>query len=470
MTLAKALVLFAPVVAGSAICSEGGCQAPGVSLRDDDTSLLQFAGLPSWRPAQRGDAAERRKQEFLMSKLPPSVRAEAGRMERERAPYSCPVQEEECHMGDGEGCDLRHMSGGRVHSVYPGNGTACLNSSAPYYFLVKPGDPGKLMITLESGGACWDQAAFDREEFSCNKEPDPLPWMGVLEFTNWRNPYHGYTVVRILYCSGDLYVGDTEMPWGPGGAMVQQRGYRNTQTTLDWTLRQFPRLQKLAIVGYSAGAVGLQLWADSILRQFEDRHASAVVYADSFAGILYPPGPALADMQGRINAMWKVCNQAFLSREAQVACSAGQLTWQGNFAETMQKYPHVGFASVSSKVDWVQVSFNTFFFPGLTAQVYYRDSTLQYKVYARNDNFRVYFLNGCQHLQLPVPTLHTATPLGVVAGEGKPALLEWIRAFEGRKGHFDKPPGHVCVGDKANVTSILEQPPSGTTWCDVAFL
>lgn len=151
-------MLFAPAVGGSAVClgGEGGCKAPEVPLRHDDSSLLQFAGWPSWRPAQRVDAAERRKQELLMSNLPPSVRAEAERMERERAPYSCPLQEEECHMGDGEGCDLRRMSRGRVHSVCPGNGTACLNSSAPYYFLAKPGHPGMFRITLENGGACWD--------------------------------------------------------------------------------------------------------------------------------------------------------------------------------------------------------------------------------------------------------------------------------------------------------------------------
>jgi len=469
MTLAKALVLFAPVLAGSAICSEGSCQAPGGPFRDDDSSFLQFAGWPSWGPAQKTDAAERRKQRLLISKLPPSLRAEAGRMARERAPYSCPVQEDECHMGDGEGCDLRRMPRGRVHSVYPGNGTACLNSSAPYFFLVKPGHPEKLLITLESGGACWDQDSFDRdrEDFGCTKEPAPASWEGVLEFKNWRNPYHGYTMVRILYCSGDLHAGDTEMPWGPGGAMVQQRGYRNTQATLDWTLKQFPRLQKLAILGYSAGALGLQLWADSILRQFEDRDASAVVYQDSFAGILYPPGPALAQMQAGINAMWKVCNEAFLFPEAQVACKAGQFTWQGYFAETMQRHPHVGFAGVSSKGDFVQVAFNTFFYPGLTAEVYYRDATLQYKEFAKNDNYRVYLLNGDEHWQLPWTTLNTATPLGAEAGEGQPALLEWVRAFEGPKGH---PPGHVCVGDKANVTSMLEPPPSGTTWCDAAFV
>lgn len=233
-----------------------------------------------------------------------------------------------------------------------------------------------------------------------------------MNFANWRNPYHGFTVVRILYCSGDLYAGDTEMPWGPGGTMVQRRGYRNTQATLDWTLRQFLRLQKFAVVGYSAGALGLQVWAGSILRQFEDRHASAVVYADSCAGMLYPLAPPCHSFRASSARCGRCASRPLSLRRRRPRAEPASSLGRGNVAETMQKHPNVWFASVSIKADWVQRAFNTFFSAGLNAETFYREATLQYKEYARNDNFRVYLLNGDEHWQLAVPTLHTATPLG----------------------------------------------------------
>lgn len=320
---------------------------------------------------------------------------------------------------------------------------------------------------MEHGGACWDQASFDRDPFyGCKKEPGPGMWGGMMNHSHKDNPYHGYTIVSVPSCAGDLFAGNAHQPWGPGGSTVPQSGYNNTKAALEWSLKEFPVLTKFALLGSSAGGMGLQYWTDAILAKFEDRKARAVVYSDSLVGQTNPGPAMLPYVQGAINAIWKVCGNSALDAEAQAACAAQTFTWQGQFAAAMRRHPTARFAMLSSKTDAVQVAFNTLFGPPYSQETFYRDATLVAKSFAEHPNFRAYFVDGAAHVLLSTSIFYTGSTLGPQSLEGEPSISSWVHGFEDCKAPT---PGHACAGDTANVTSRDQPLPTGTTWCDVVF-
>lgn len=168
------------------------------------------------------------------------------------------------------------MNKSSIVHVYPGGESACLDPSTPYYFEVKPGDADKLLISFQGGGACWEKLIVDIG--LCTTSVTHDNWHGLLNYENMQNPYRSYTMVKILYCSGDMHAGDTEQPWGKSGEMLQLRGYRNAGAAVSWALANFPHLTDLTLIGQSAGSLGVQWWARRMLQSFKAcgrRHSGA---------------------------------------------------------------------------------------------------------------------------------------------------------------------------------------------------
>jgi len=115
---------------------------------------------------------------------------------------------------------------------------------------------------------------------------------GIYDNTNVLNSFNDYTIVHILYCSGDLHIGDVTRNYSYNGNTVIQSGYNNTLATIRWVVGQIgnntgqlsPIFSKLVILGSSAGSLAAQLWSDFLLNTF--KYKSAAVISDSFAGIL----------------------------------------------------------------------------------------------------------------------------------------------------------------------------------------
>lgn len=57
-----------------------------------------------------------------------------------------------------------------VTLVAPGGDTRCLlEDKGPYEFVARAGDPRKLLLAFEGGGACWDAVSFDTMS-ACTKD------------------------------------------------------------------------------------------------------------------------------------------------------------------------------------------------------------------------------------------------------------------------------------------------------------
>ena len=169
------------------------------------------------------------------------------------------------------------------------------------------------MISFQGGGAGWDKLTLETlPKFSpefCQRNIKKQDQYGIYDRSNSYNAFKDYTIVNVLYCSGDLHAGEATRKfkggWG-NTVKVKQTGYKNTMATLDWINSQIgdylnSDLDSLVISGQSAGAIGAQLWSHYIIEKFNAK--KKVVIIDSYLGVF----PVEAGM------IYTVCNKHYLS-------------------------------------------------------------------------------------------------------------------------------------------------------------
>mmetsp|Transcript_4942 Transcript_4942/g.14452 ORF Transcript_4942/g.14452 Transcript_4942/m.14452 type:complete len:479 (-) Transcript_4942:123-1559(-) len=379
-----------------------------------------------------------------------------------------------CSLSDPEreGCPFSGMNKDNIYNLFPGGKSACLCSSSPYYFQVKPGAADKLLLFFQGGGACWDQLSFALG--LCTKSATPGGWNGLLNFTRDDNPYRDYTMIKVLYCSGDMHAGNTERPWGKHGETVQVRGYENTVAVLNWVLANFPQLSELRLAGDSAGSLGVQWWARRVLAKFPVREAKAVVIPDSFAGVLFPPC-ADGRTETYLFKVFNMCGDDALTPEEQEQCRSGKLLLGNMFQQTIETNPSAQFAMINSKDDIVQRLFAKVFelsaehsLKGalMTGEQYYKQLNLLVQMWSENANYRVYLVDGTRHTYTQTEYVFVATPLSYCGKlGGHPLLIDWIPCGP------PAPKRVVCLGKKVVVAPLLPPPRhAGTTYCDAKLM
>ncbi len=136
-----------------------------------------------------------------------------------------------------------------------GNGPICV-AGTPYSVFSRQGDPEKVLIFEQGGGACWQDFYF------CNvlaedQEP-PFPPFGIWDFNDPDNPFKDYSIVYMPYCDGSVFSGDNEVVDGnfPFGPVRFHRGLRNQSAGFDVAKDLFPTPKKVTVSGTSAGGVG----------------------------------------------------------------------------------------------------------------------------------------------------------------------------------------------------------------------
>ena len=144
-----------------------------------------------------------------------------------------------------------------------------------YYFFVQAGNPNKILIGLDGGGACWDAATCIGSPLTGNSTYtvalDETPARlanaeGFFDSSNPDNPFHNYTKVFIPYCSGDVHWGSKTTIYNLGGLEwpIHHRGLDNFLGVLDWLQKNgrksyrvdFGRARDVTVTGASAGGYG----------------------------------------------------------------------------------------------------------------------------------------------------------------------------------------------------------------------
>jgi len=372
-----------------------------------------------------------------------------------------------CRMTGVDTCSMRDMPRGKPILVYPGGNASCIDNME-YAFQVWPGRTDKLLFYWQGGGVCWNWATYAatvQEEQLCITSLRPSANVGVFDQANPRNPFRDYTIVQVLYCSGDLYLARKDTGTYFHGTQVRQQGYSNTQSALDWAVDQLDlRLQSLVVMGCSAGSVGAQVWARKVLNTFPAERASVV--ADSFAGVL--PAPAQHSLMHRLSD----CDETIMPADL---CSVWhEVTVSQVFDRTIKDFPGVTFASVNSKSDKIQVMFWTIVtaaFPTSGEPLTINNETFLGKLnrnilqrYDRHTNFVSYLVDGSVHCFTCHNWLYSADTTGPAPKNRvskQLPLAAWLLGLvDGGTSRFS---GSECSGE------LLKWPAwHGTTYCDKA--
>jgi len=363
--------------------------------------------------------------------------------------------------------------------IQPGGNTRCLFSySTPYVFQVIPGDSDKLMFSFQGGGACWDK--ISTELGLCTTDIEVQSLIGIydrssnvdgnvdgnsnsagsdsngnnistkdvdnadsiensMKTNNFINPFRKYTVVNVLYCSGDIHGGNvTRLYRDKDGRRVVQSGVANVKAAMDWTLQQVKKgyldeyLSDFIVIGQSAGSVGAQIWGETLLSTFKWK--SAAVIADSYAGV-FPKGG-----EGPMIKSFGWCSSGTLNEKLQNKCDNEELLLSDMTLNLMNTYPNIPIAFIQSKTDEVQRSF--YFAIAITGSYndtiatgpvgFYERVNEIFSTYNNNNvnnniekhnyhnnnninaqnssNFIVYFIDGDHHTYTDKTTYYTTDP------------------------------------------------------------
>jgi len=178
--------------------------------------------------------------------------------------------------------DSKYTPDGTYPGGYRPDGPVCI-AGTDYSVFTRKGDPKKLLIFLQGGGACWQ--GF----YNCNilgdaqSPPGDGPFPGVFDSDSPYNPFADYSVVYMPYCDGSTFGGDNDVvdPNFPYGQTRHHRGLRNASAGMDVAKEMFPRAKQITVMGHSAGGVGAAAFAPFLARFAFGNNTKLTVYNDA---------------------------------------------------------------------------------------------------------------------------------------------------------------------------------------------
>ena len=298
-------------------------------------------------------------------------------------------------------------------TVVPGGDTLCSDGS-PYRFFVHRGDPAKLLIEFEGGGACWSAATCDADVYNRTVLSDPEAarragqMQGIYDRSNPENPLKDYTHVYIPYCTGDLHWGsaDTAYTSGTGQTLViRHRGAINATSALNWAVQNVPAPAQVTVAGCSAGGYGAALWSARIGQAFPG--ARMVEFADSAAGVV-PDG-----FFGTLSPVWNVSAvwPSFVPDLAPDRLDMASLTLPRPYASLSAFQPTARYFQFNTRADSVQTFFYVLAKGSVTGSEFAEWSAKMLsnvdQMSAGDPNFRAYLAPGSDHCIINKASFYT---------------------------------------------------------------
>lgn len=364
-----------------------------------------------------------------------------------------------CDMSNSS-CSLKDMPLNTWTAVKPGEDTRCLLGD--YVFRVWRGNSSKVLVRFDGGGSCWNWPTFVGA--MCSPAVG-FSFDGVMDIKDPGNPFYAYTVVEVVYCSGDAFAGASEhfwiMPAQSASAWKPMKGYANTLAVMEWTKAQFEGpepglsspLESFVISGESAGALGVQLWQADILERFKGHYQDkkTIFIADSFLGLQVNDVDAL---QRGIMDYWGLCETGIMPAPLLQRCLNKNINIRDLVLYNLKTYPEVRLLMPLSKFDQVQIIFGDLvvafrepstllrdFLSGKTEKVqarlfnhstFYNELTAHVSMFAAYPQFSVFLVNSDYHgwTKLSPEKMNATTPAGsednCSKGEVGQRLLQWL--------------------------------------------
>ncbi|WP_213268409.1 pectin acetylesterase-family hydrolase [Hyphomonas sp.] len=240
--------------------------------------------------------------------------------------------------------------------IEPGGDTLCATGT-PFRFHVRQGDPERVMIFLNGGGACWSGDLCDLATEPTpytpfadmeSNQPDQLD--GVFDNRAAGNPFAGWTQVFVPYCTGDAHLGARDATYKTSAGadvMIHHRGKTNVQAALEWVYANQAAPERVFVTGGSAGAIASPYYAGLVSEHYPQ--AEVIQLADGAGGYRSPGISGVLEAWGAFEALpdWP----EFASVERATA------TTEDFFRVTAARYPDLQLARFDNVDDEVQQSF-----------------------------------------------------------------------------------------------------------------
>ncbi len=157
--------------------------------------------------------------------------------------------------------------------------TTCANGESAGIGMNVGDDDTDLVIYLSGGGACWDDASCRYFRTAANldvsydagklgEELYPLVEAGLFDRDHDVNPWPTASYVYVPYCTADLHTGRNMTAYDGfgGGELVHHQGAENLEYILEQLPEAFPDVERVWLVGISAGGYGVT-WNFGLFRQ-----------------------------------------------------------------------------------------------------------------------------------------------------------------------------------------------------------
>ena len=354
---------------------------------------------------------------------------------------------------------------GEERSIYP---SCAFNQD--YQFFFKQGDPQKLLVYMNGGGACWN---YETCIGSLQPESPAPMWVptldipfnqadargGILDTENKDNPYRDWSIAFLPYCTGDVHFGSTETTYTHPAipqvsATIRHRGFDNAMYARDWLTTQLnteeSSINKLMITGESAGTYGATFTYPYWRESFDQ--AKGFLLTDGSSGVV--TDEFTAESMTAADSAWAshLNVAAHVPGVSEALHGPAALLNLSHHSALALAYPKDFFAQYTRAWDAVQVMFNNIMthdeqpalWFNLTPDLFgawttaMRISAFQLSAHP---NYRFYIAPGCEHTAIADNDSFFSDE--TVAGV---ALKDWIRGMTHRHSRHQWQ-NLICDGD-----------------------
>ena len=263
-------------------------------------------------------------------------------------------------------------SGGPV-VVETDTGTTLVPGDTSYSFFIRHGDPKKLALMFDGGGACWDettcvgsplagQSLYTQTVDETVEELDAIG--GIGDRSNPENPIADYTQVFIPYCTADLHAGNSSTLYeyltesgAPVSWTIHHRGADNVVAVLEWLQSYYENEigyapSDVLVAGASAGGYGALFNYPAIASRLPAGTRTQVV-VDAANGVMTQ---SVYDAALAPSGNWAVWDN--LAPELAGAFSSGPNDLMAEaFKSLGWSYPGTRFGQYTTAYDGVQIAF-----------------------------------------------------------------------------------------------------------------
>lgn len=288
----------------------------------------------------------------------------------------------------------------------------CAKGTA-WNFWVHRGRPDHVLVYLQGGGGCWEKSHCDLKDQptfdpTVDENDNPATANGVLAVDRTGNPFKGWTVVFVPYCTADVHLGGRKVDYA--GVPMDHHGAANVAAALQWMAKEISKPSDIVVAGGSAGAIPVPVYASRLARQYPQARVTGI--GDGAGGYRAPRLPGIL-------AGWGV-RQVLADIPAFARIDSAGLTFEALYIAAGRANPKLRLAQVNQDHDKVQLQFLALL--GVPAQPLapLLEANL-HDIEIAVPTFRRYLIPSEEHTILTRPGFYTTVVNGVT-------LADWITA------------------------------------------